>query len=84
MCKAVVNEDANTRLIRELKTEVDRLRELLRIEGTEIGDGKLVLLQFANICGACTEQSYSYSKQLLETRIIPTLYIIYFESDSGL
>jgi hypothetical protein len=43
MCKAVVNEDANTQLIRELKAEVDRLRELLRIEGAEIGDGQSVL-----------------------------------------
>jgi len=32
VCKAVVNEDPNARLIRELKAEVDRLRELLRLE----------------------------------------------------
>jgi Kinesin-associated len=42
VCKAVVNEDANTRLIRELKAEVERLRELLRIEGTELADGQSV------------------------------------------
>ncbi|XP_071110195.1 kinesin-like protein unc-104 isoform X4 [Haliotis cracherodii] len=36
MCKAVVNEDPNARLIRELKEEVARLRELLASEGIEI------------------------------------------------
>ncbi len=40
VCKAVVNEDANAKLIRELKEEVQRLRELLRMEGIEIGEGK--------------------------------------------
>jgi len=39
MCKAVVNEDPNARLIRELKAEVERLRELLRMEGIQIGEG---------------------------------------------
>jgi len=32
VCKAVVNEDPNARLIRELKAEVERLRDLLRLE----------------------------------------------------
>ena len=40
VCKAVVNEDPNARLIRELKEEVERLRELLRIEGIEVNEGK--------------------------------------------
>jgi len=40
MCKAVVNEDPNAKLIRELKAEVERLRELLRLEGIEIGEGQ--------------------------------------------
>ena len=40
MCKAVVNEDPNARLIRELKDEVNRLRELLKMEGIEIGEGE--------------------------------------------
>ncbi|CAE1283538.1 KIF1 [Acanthosepion pharaonis] len=38
VCKAVVNEDPNARLIRELKEEVARLRELLVNEGIEIND----------------------------------------------
>ena len=36
MCKAVINEDANAKLIRELKDEISRLRSLLRSEGIEI------------------------------------------------
>lgn len=44
LCKAVVNEDPNARLIRELKAEVERLRMLLRMEGIEISaDGKQIL-----------------------------------------
>lgn len=39
MCKAVVNEDPNAKLIRELKDEVSRLRELLKLEGIEVGEG---------------------------------------------
>lgn len=36
VCKAVVNEDANAKLIRELKEEIFKLRELLRSEGIEV------------------------------------------------
>lgn len=39
VCKAVVNEDANAKLIRELKEEISRLRELLRVEGIDIEEG---------------------------------------------
>lgn len=39
MCKAVVNEDANAKLIRELKEEIQKLRELLRAEGIEVCEG---------------------------------------------
>ena len=47
MCKAVVNEDPNAKLIRELKAEVERLRELLRLEGIEIGEGQFLLCLLA-------------------------------------
>ena len=40
MCKAVVNEDPNARLIRELKEEVVKLREILNQEGIDVGQGK--------------------------------------------
>lgn len=36
VCKAVVNEDANAKLIRELKDEIRRLKELLQQEGLEM------------------------------------------------
>jgi len=41
VCKAFVNEDPNARLIRDLKSEVERLRELLRLEGMDVTDGML-------------------------------------------
>lgn len=40
VCKAVINEDANARLIRELKEEIARLRDLLKAEGIEIEEGE--------------------------------------------
>lgn len=40
MCKAIVNEDANAKLIRELKEEIQKLRELLKQEGIEVHEGK--------------------------------------------
>jgi kinesin family protein 1 len=39
VCKAFVNEDPNARLIRELKQEVAKLREILQHEGIEIEEG---------------------------------------------
>merc|ERR1719412_2120858 len=36
VCKAVVNEDANGKLIRELKEEISRLRDLLKAEGIQV------------------------------------------------
>ncbi|XP_070490677.1 kinesin-like protein unc-104 isoform X3 [Chironomus tepperi] len=39
VCKAVVNEDANAKLIRELKEEIQKLRELLKNEGIEVHEG---------------------------------------------
>lgn len=40
VCKAVVNEDANAKLIRELKEEIQKLRELLKQEGIDVQEGK--------------------------------------------
>lgn len=40
VCKAVVNEDANAKLIRELKEEILKLRELLKNEGIEVKEGE--------------------------------------------
>lgn len=44
VCKAVVNEDANARLIRELKEEIQKLRELLKQEGIDVQEGRMSLL----------------------------------------
>ena len=38
VCKAVVNEDPNAKLIRELKEEVNRLKELLIAEGIDLAN----------------------------------------------
>ncbi|XP_052820587.1 kinesin-like protein unc-104 isoform X2 [Mya arenaria] len=39
VCKAVVNEDPNAKIIRELKEEVTKLRDILSHEGISIGEG---------------------------------------------
>ncbi|XP_043279198.1 kinesin-like protein unc-104 isoform X4 [Venturia canescens] len=39
VCKAIVNEDANAKLIRELKEEIQKLRELLKQEGIDVQEG---------------------------------------------
>ena len=40
VCKAIINEDPNTRIIRELKSEVEHLRSLLRLEKSAVAAGK--------------------------------------------
>lgn len=42
MCKAIVNEDPNAKLIRELKEEVSRLKEILSSEGIDVGEGMCI------------------------------------------
>lgn len=49
VCKAVVNEDANAKIIRELKEEIQKLRELLKNEGIEVEQGETYfIIQFLN------------------------------------
>ena len=57
VCKAVVNEDSNAKLIRELKEEIGRLRNLLKTEGIMVEEGKKgrrekVLLGALRVCSA--------------------------------
>ena len=40
MCKAVVNEDANAKMIRELREEIGRLHDLLKAEGVQVKEGQ--------------------------------------------
>ena len=49
VCKAVVNEDPNARLIHDLKAEVERLRELLRLEGVDLKQGKYCAYDMATV-----------------------------------
>ena len=48
MCKAVINEDPNAKLIRELKDEVEKLREILRLEGIVVGEGDYSVLYYVS------------------------------------
>lgn len=49
VCKAVVNEDANAKLIRELKEEIQKLRELLKQEGIDVQEGEPIFPLNINI-----------------------------------
>lgn len=45
-----MNEDANAKLIRELKEEIQKLRELLKNEGIEIREGTFTpLINFMTV-----------------------------------
>lgn len=46
VCKAIVNEDANAKLIRELKEEIQRLRDLLQSEGIVVQEGRCFIFSF--------------------------------------
>ena len=50
VCKAVVNEDANAKLIRELKEEIQKLRELLKAEGIEVQEGEFEIVPYHIRC----------------------------------
>jgi kinesin family member 1 len=50
VCKAIVNEDANAKLIRELKEEIQKLRDLLKNEGIEVEQGKNIDFIFSSKC----------------------------------
>ena len=48
VCKAIVNEDANAKLIRELKEEILKLRDLLKSEGIEVEQGTYLIYKSIN------------------------------------
>lgn len=50
-CNAVINEDPNNKLVRDLKEEVARLKELLRAQGLgDILDSEFCALTAGHIC----------------------------------
>ncbi len=50
-CNAVINEDPNNKLVRDLKDEVARLKELLRAQGLgDILDSELYAITAGHIC----------------------------------
>jgi hypothetical protein len=49
-----VNEDANAKLIRELKEEIMRLRDLLKAEGIEVEEGTLLSINNKSLCDYVT------------------------------
>lgn len=51
VCKAIVNEDANAKLIRELKEEICKLRELLKAEGIDVEEGKALKTVLNGVIG---------------------------------
>ena len=59
VCKAIVNEDSNAKLIRELKDEIGRLRNLLKAEGIEVEEGRIDSLssEFSNTVRNCKNQT---------------------------
>lgn len=64
VCKAIVNEDANAKLIRELKEEILRLKLLLKQEGIVLGEGGEISdadadMENANTRDSSTEQTGS-------------------------
>ena len=43
MCAAIINEDANAKLIRELRDEIARLKNILRAEGIELEKSMIMI-----------------------------------------
>lgn len=76
VCKAIVNEDANAKLIRELKEEIQKLRELLRAEGIEIqqGDNKLYLINDLELSDP-TLQQHVLNQLIVHFIIILIFYV---------
>ena len=60
VCKAIVNEDSNAKLIRELKDEIGRLRSLLKAEGIEVEEG-----QFLNLLTYCVKGQKKVKEDLI-------------------
>lgn len=74
VCKAVVNEDANAKLIRELKEEIQKLRDLLKTEGIEVEQGMnsnlipILFLDYSSISRKFESKLSKITKRLVAIR----------------
>ncbi|XP_047220610.1 kinesin-like protein KIF1B isoform X15 [Girardinichthys multiradiatus] len=72
-CNAVINEDPNNKLVRELKDEVSRLKELLRAQGLgDILDTPIGSLTASPSSGALCNQVGLQSVTSIQERIMST------------
>uniref|UniRef100_A0A3Q3AXQ7 plus-end-directed kinesin ATPase n=1 Tax=Kryptolebias marmoratus TaxID=37003 RepID=A0A3Q3AXQ7_KRYMA len=72
-CNAVINEDPNNKLVRELKDEVARLKELLRAQGLgDILDTPIGSLTASPSSGALCSQGGLQSVTSIQERIMST------------
>ncbi|XP_042569283.1 kinesin-like protein KIF1C isoform X16 [Cyprinus carpio] len=72
-CNAVINEDPNNRLVRELKDEVTRLKELLRAQGLgDILDTPMSCLTASPSSGSLCSQAGLQSVSSIQERIMST------------
>ncbi|XP_073962164.1 kinesin family member unc-104 isoform X3 [Choristoneura fumiferana] len=70
VCKAVVNEDANAKLIRELKEEILKLRELLKAEGIEVAEGPDGRVVYEKKEPPTTEENQSPQRKKSEAEVL--------------
>lgn len=68
-CNAVINEDPNAKLVRELKEEVTRLKDLLRAQGLgDIIDSKCIeLLTILGLASVAEEGDLSLPEKGIKT-----------------
>ncbi|XP_037397201.1 kinesin-like protein KIF1B isoform X12 [Pygocentrus nattereri] len=72
-CNAVINEDPNAKLVRELKDEVTRLKELLRAQGLgDILDTPMGCLTASPSLGSLCSQAGLQSVSSIQERIMST------------
>lgn len=66
-CNAVINEDPNNRLVRELKEEVARLKDLLYAQGLgDIIESKLCMQGNVMLAHGKRTHWHKYTSQILE------------------
>ncbi|CAB3253141.1 unnamed protein product [Arctia plantaginis] len=70
VCKAVVNEDANAKLIRELKEEILKLRELLKAEGIDVQEGPDGRVVYEKKEQPTTEENSSPQRKKSEAEVL--------------